>query len=189
MLVEKTTYISVGELGWVIIGSSSGLSPSASGHYPNQCWLIGNYTLRNKFRQFSIFLANLKHFHCRKCNWKKYLQNGGDFVQASLCWRKSWELSKCQLCRHWRHRRLSWRQPPTSPVTAKLASWQLLVYQVWHDECLQDYVIAVTITIHGNMFIHLFIWGFIHSVTLPTMWWGVSPGGHCSDYYTGTLSF
>ena len=33
----------------------------------------------------------------------------------------------CQLCRHWRHRRLSSRQPPVPPVTTKLASWQLLI--------------------------------------------------------------
>ena len=34
------------------------------------------------------------------------------------------ELSWCQLCCHWWHRRLSSRQPPVPPMTTKLASWR-----------------------------------------------------------------
>ena len=38
------------------------------------------------------------------------------------------ELSRCHLCCHWWHWRLSSRQPPVPPITTKLLSWQLLVF-------------------------------------------------------------
>ena len=45
------------------------------------------------------------------------------------------ELSVCQLCRHWRHRRLLW-QPPVPPVTTKLASWRLSFFSEWWRRCI-----------------------------------------------------
>ena len=38
------------------------------------------------------------------------------------------ESSWCKSCRHWLHRRLSWRQPTMPPVTTKLTSWQHPVF-------------------------------------------------------------
>ena len=38
---------------------------------------------------------------------------------------ENWELSRCQLCRHWWPWRLSLWQQPVPPVMTKLASWRL----------------------------------------------------------------
>ena len=54
------------------------------------------------------------------CAWAVF----NDFAHAT----ENWELSWYQLCRHWRHRRLSLWQPAVPPMTKKLSSWQLSVF-------------------------------------------------------------
>ena len=64
------------------IGSTSvqimACSLYASSHYINQCWVIVNWTLRNKLQW--NFDQKYEIFHSRKCIWKYRLQNGGHFV-------------------------------------------------------------------------------------------------------------
>ena len=56
------------------------------------------------------------------------------------------ELSGCQLCNHWWHRRLSLWHLPMPPVTTNLASWKLgfqfcyddLQYHRWRQSCHHD---------------------------------------------------
>ena len=49
----------------------------------------------------------------------------------AIHWKR--ELWWCQLCRHWRHWRLSLWQPPFPPVTTKLTFWQLSVFRVYPE--------------------------------------------------------
>ena len=49
-------------------------------HYLNQCLVIVNWTLRNKFQW--NFRSKYKTFHTRKCICKYRLRNGGHFVQG-----------------------------------------------------------------------------------------------------------
>ena len=55
---------------------------SASSHCLGQCWLIVNWSLRNKFQWY--FLIKGITFHPRKCFWKRCLQNAIHFVQAAI---------------------------------------------------------------------------------------------------------
>ena len=55
-------------------------------HYLNQCWVIVNWTLRNK-AQWN-FNQSRKFFHSRKSIWNYCLWNDGHFVQGR--WVKGW---------------------------------------------------------------------------------------------------
>ena len=50
----------------------------------NKCWVIVNWTLRNKLQW--NFNQSVKTSHSRKCNWKHRLRNGGHFVHGEIIW-------------------------------------------------------------------------------------------------------
>ena len=66
----------------VKIGSNNGLSPTCvmPSYYLNQCWVIVNWTPRNKLQW------KYKTFHSQKCTWKDRLRNGGHFVRGKKSW-------------------------------------------------------------------------------------------------------
>ena len=71
-----------------------------------------------------------EHFHyiCFKRLPPKILTSYGVNIsmwQSSLT--ENRELSECQLCRQWRHQRLSWWQTPVQAMTKMLAAWRLWV--------------------------------------------------------------
>ena len=49
--------------------------PLAPRHYLNSCWVIVNWTLRNKLLWF--FLIKVQNFHSQKWVWKYRMRNGG----------------------------------------------------------------------------------------------------------------
>ena len=57
----------------------NGLLPS---HYLNQCWVIVNWTIRNKLQR--NFNQNEKLF-MKKIIWQYRLRNGGHFVHMCVC--------------------------------------------------------------------------------------------------------
>ena len=52
---------------------------SVPSHYLNQCWVIVNWTFRNKLH-WNFYQNTI--FHSRKCIWTYRLRNGGHFVQG-----------------------------------------------------------------------------------------------------------
>ena len=73
-------YICVSELGqhWF---RSCLVACSAPSHYPIQCWVIVNSTLRSKLQwKFNENKINPS----RKCIWKYRLWNGGHFVKGEI---------------------------------------------------------------------------------------------------------
>ena len=60
-------------MAWRLFGPS---------YYLNQCWVIINWTLRNKFHWNCN--QNTKLFIHEKCIWKYRLQNGSHFVQGKM---------------------------------------------------------------------------------------------------------
>ena len=57
-------------------------SCSVPNHYMNQCWLIVNWSLRNKSVKFN---PKFERFLSRKCSYKWCLPGSNNFVQASMC--------------------------------------------------------------------------------------------------------
>ena len=63
-----------------------------------------------------------------------------------------WELSYCQLCHHWWHCRLSWRQPAVPPVMTNLSSWQLSVISVIMKPNCTDIPLTADVSVKALMY-------------------------------------
>ena len=57
---------------------------SAPSHYLKQCWVIVNWTLRNKLQW--NFNQNIKRFIHKKSIWKYCLRNGSHLVKGEMSW-------------------------------------------------------------------------------------------------------